>query len=47
MKLSESSGFKQVYRQLKFEYACLNSRQVIGKVHVIFDNLLVLNPTRT
>ena len=36
-KLSESSGVKQVYRQLKFEYGCLNRCQVMGKVHVIFD----------
>ena len=37
-KLSEYSEFKQVYRQLKFEYVCLNRCQVMGKVHVIVDN---------
>ena len=32
-KLSESSGDKQVYCQLKIEYVCLNRCQVMGKVH--------------
>ena len=37
-KLSESSGVKLVYHQLKFEYVCQNRCQAMGKVHVIFDN---------
>ena len=37
-KLSECSGVKQVYRQMKFKFVCLNRCQVMGKVHVIFDN---------
>ena len=37
-KLSESKGVKLVYGQLKFEYVCQNRCQVMGKVHVIFDN---------
>ena len=37
-KFSEFSGVKQVYHQLKFEYVFLNRCQVMGKVHVIFDN---------
>ena len=37
-KLSESRGVKLVYGQLKFEYVCQNRCQVMGNVHVIFDN---------
>ena len=43
-KLSECSGFKRVYGQLTFEYVCLNRCQVMGKVHVIFDNPTYVPP---